>query len=194
MERLFVTANNYTNPDRYRTKFIAVRYGNVLGSSNSVIPKFVEQIKNGNEITVTDPNMTRFNITMDQAIDLIFESIKRGFGGEVFVPKLKSYKLDSLKECIFDILEKRTGVKKIPIRPGEKIHESLINSEEIRNTYEIDGMYVILDKQLQKNTFSKWEQLKETNLDKEYSSDKVEILSKEELEEILRESIFNKNE
>tara|TARA_B100000029_G_scaffold250436_1_gene247437 strand:+ start:32 stop:316 length:285 start_codon:yes stop_codon:yes gene_type:complete len=92
------------------------------------------------------------------------------------------------------ILEKRTGVKKIPIRPGEKIHESLINSEEIRNTYEIDGMYVILDKQLQKNTFSKWEQLKETNLDKEYSSDKVEILSKEELEEILRESIFNKNE
>ena len=56
-------------------------------------------------------------------------------------------------------------MKKIPIRPGEKIHESLINSEEIRNTYEIDGMYVILDKQLQKNTFSKWEQLKETNLD-----------------------------
>ena len=194
MERLFVTASNYTNPERYRTRFIAVRYGNVLGSSNSVIPKFVEQIKNGKKITITDPNMTRFTITMDEAVNLIFESIKKGFGGEVFVPKLKSYKLDILKECIFDILGKRTDVEKISIRPGEKIHESLINAEEIRNAYENDDMYVLLDKQLQKNTFAKWEQLNDADLDGEYSSDKVDILSKEELEKILRESIFNENE
>ena len=72
MEDLFITASNYTNRDRHKTKFIAVRYGNVLGSSNSVVPKFIEQIKNGKELTVTDFSMTRFNITMNQAIKLIF--------------------------------------------------------------------------------------------------------------------------
>ena len=80
MEDLFTTASNYTNPKRHRTKFIAVRYGNVLASSNSVVPKFIEQIKNGGELTITDFSMTRFNITMNQAMKLIFDSIKLGKG------------------------------------------------------------------------------------------------------------------
>ena len=77
MEKLFVTASNYVNPVRYKTKFLAVRYGNVLGSSNSVIPKFIEQIQSGKNLTITDPNMTRFTITMDQAIELILTAIKK---------------------------------------------------------------------------------------------------------------------
>ena len=153
MEDLFITASNYTNRDRHKTKFIAVRYGNVLGSSNSVVPKFIEQIKNGKELTVTDFSMTRFNITMDQAIKLIFDSIKLGNGGEVFVPKLKSYKLETLKDSLFEVLKTSVDIKKILVRPGEKFHESLISEEELRNTYEIDDYYIIFDRQMNQETY-----------------------------------------
>jgi UDP-N-acetylglucosamine 4,6-dehydratase/UDP-glucose 4-epimerase len=185
MEDLFITASNYTNPDRHKTKFIAVRYGNVLASSNSVVPKFIEQIKNKKEITVTDLSMTRFNITMNQAIKLIFDSIKLGNGGEIFVPKLKSYRLETLKDSLFDVLKTSVNMKKILVRPGEKFHESLISDEELRNTYEIDDYYIIVDKQTNQETFSKWDCLKETTLTEQYSSDKVELLKKDELINIL---------
>ena len=185
MEDLFITARNYTNPERHKTKFIAVRYGNVLASSNSVVPKFIEQIKNGKELTVTDFSMTRFNITMNQAIKLIFDSIKLGNGGEIFVPKLKSYKLETLKDSLFEVLKTSVNIKKILVRPGEKFHESLISEEELRNTYEIDDYYVILDKQMNQETFSKWDCLEETTRTEQYASDKVEFLSKDELIGIL---------
>ena len=185
MEKLFVTASNYINPVRYKTKFLAVRYGNVLGSSNSVIPKFIEQIQSGKNLTITDPSMTRFTITMEQAIELILTAVKMGHGGEIFIPKLKAYNLDTLKNAILDILKKSAKTEKIPVRQGEKFHESLINSEELRNTFEIDNLYVILDKQMHAVTFSKWNDLKETSLKDQYSSDNVEILTKEKLIDII---------
>jgi len=136
--------------------------------------------------------MTRFNITMDQAIDLIFNAIKMGHGGEVFVPKLKAYRLDILKDSICEMMKKSSKIEKIPVRSGEKYHESLIGSEEIRNAYEIEGMYVILDKQMHDKTFEKWDNLKKCNISDEYSSDKVEQLSKEELIDILqKENLYN---
>jgi len=194
MEDLFTTATNYTNPLRHKTKFIAVRYGNVLASSNSVVPKFIEQIKNGKELTVTDFSMTRFNITMNQAIKLIFDSIKLGHGGEIFIPKLKSYKLETLKDALFEVLKTTVDVKKISVRPGEKFHESLINEEELRNTYEIEDYYVILNKQMNDDTFSKWNSLEETNRTEQYSSDKVELLTKDELIKILVNEKLVKND
>ena len=195
MEKLFITASNYINPVRYKTKFLAVRYGNVLGSSNSVIPKFIEQIQSGKNLTITDPSMTRFTITMDQAIELILTAIKKGHGGEIFIPKLKSYKLDTLKDAILDILKKSVKTEKIPVRQGEKFHESLINSEELRNTYEVDNLYVILDKQMHSDTISKWNNLKETSLKNQYSSDNVEILTKKELVDIIiKEGFLTTNE
>ena len=195
MEKLFVTASNYINPVRHKTKFLAVRYGNVLGSSNSVIPKFIEQIKSGKNLTITDPSMTRFTITMEQALELILTAIKKGYGGEVFVPKLKAYRLDTLKDAILDILKTSAKIEKIPVRQGEKFHESLINSEELRNTFEIDNLYVILDKQMHTETFSKWNNLQETSLKDQYSSDKVEILTKDELIDIIiKEEFLTRNE
>ena len=194
MEDLFTTASNYTNPKRHRTKFIAVRYGNVLASSNSVVPKFIEQIKNGGELTITDFSMTRFNITMNQAMKLIFDSIKLGKGGEIFIPKLKSYKLETLKDSLFDVFKKSINIKKIPVRPGEKFHESLISEEELRNTYEINDYYVIVDKQMNQDTFSKWDCLEETKRTEQYSSDKVELLTKDELIEILINEKLVKND
>jgi len=196
MEKLFVTASNYINPVSHKTKFLAVRYGNVLGSSNSVIPKFIEQIQSGKNLTITDPSMTRFTITMDQALELILTAIKKGYGGEVFVPKLKAYKLDTLKDAILDILKKPAyKIERIPVRQGEKFHEALINSEELRNTFEVDNLYVILDKQMHSTTFSKWNNLKETALTDQYSSDKVEILTKEKLVDIIiKEGLLTTNE
>ena len=118
---------------------------------------------------------------MDQALELILTAIKKGYGGEVFVPKLKAYRLDTLKDAIFDILKTSVKTKKIPVRHGEKFHESLISSEELRNTFEVDNLYVILDKQMHSRTFSKWNNLKKTSLKDQYSSDKVEILTKKKL-------------
>ena len=90
MEKLFVTANNYLKKERHRTKFIALRYGNVLGSSGSVIPKFIEQIKKKEMITITDPNMARFSISMNEALDFILKATTVGQGSEIFIPKFFS--------------------------------------------------------------------------------------------------------
>src|SRR5574337_134290 len=105
MEKLFVTANTWLNPKRHETKFIALRYGNVLGSSGSVVPRFIQQINAGEKITITDPNMTRFSITMDDALDFILECTQIGRGSEIFVPKLKAYTISDLKEAIVELLE-----------------------------------------------------------------------------------------
>jgi len=190
MERLFVTASNYLNPEQHKTRFICVRYGNVLGSSGSVIPKFIEQAKADKPISITDSTMTRFNITMNQAIDLIFKAIENGFGGEIFIPKLKAYKLDILRDTIIDLLNSKSTTEKIPVRPGEKFHESLISQDELRNTFENDENYIIIDAITQDNILKKWKNLVPTNLTERYSSDKVDILTKDELKEILVKEKF----
>ena len=100
MEKLFVSANNYINPEKHRTKFVAVRYGNVLGSSGSVIPKFIDLIKKNKSITLTDPHMTRFTITMNEALDFILKATMTGKGSEIFIPKLKSYEISVLIEAL----------------------------------------------------------------------------------------------
>ena len=143
MERLFVSANYYKG--EHKTKFACVRYGNVLGSRGSIIPKFIEQIMSGDKITITDPNMTRFNITIDQALDLIFRVIKNTVGGDIHIPKLNAYKVGDVKDVLLDLMDCKNEEKRIPVRIGEKHHEILINEHEIRNTYENqDNDYIIL--------------------------------------------------
>ena len=144
MEKLFVTASNYLNKERHKTKFIALRYGNVLGSSGSVIPKFIEQIKNKKNITITDPNMTRFSITMDDALNFIVRAAELGKGSEIFLPKLRAYTISDVKSSLFELLE-NTGENVIGIRPGEKIDEILISTDEIRHGWEYENMYLIQD-------------------------------------------------
>ncbi len=192
MERLFVSANYHKGKNK--TKFSCVRYGNVLGSRGSIVPKFVEQIISGKKITITDPNMTRFNITMDQALDFIFRVMKNSFGGDVHIPKLDAYKVGDMKDVVTELLNAKTEMEKIPVRPGEKFNEVLINEHEIRNTYENeDDDYVIYENQsfygpeLIPNT-------KKTKLSTDYSSDKVKVVSKEELKEILiKQNLIPKN-
>ena len=183
MERLFVSANYYKG--EHKTKFACVRYGNVLGSRGSIIPKFIEQIISGNKITITDPSMTRFNITIDQAIDLIFRVIKNGVGGDVHIPKLDAYKVGDVKDVLLDLMGCKNEEERIPVRIGEKFHEILINEHEIRNTYENQNNdYVIYENQLTKDHSEKIPNAKKTTLTGEYSSDKVKTTPKEELKEI----------
>ena len=193
MERLFVSANYYKG--ERKTKFACVRYGNVLGSRGSIIPKFIEQIMSGDKITITDPNMTRFSITIDQALDLIFRVIKNTVGGDIHIPKLNAYKVGDVKDVLLDLMDRKNEEKRIPVRIGEKHHEILINEHEIRNTYENqDNDYVIFENQLTPDDSETIPGAKKTMLTTEYSSDKVQATPKEELKEILiKQNLIPKN-
>ena len=187
MEKLFVTASNYLS-DKNKTKFISLRYGNVLGSSGSVIPKFIEQIKSNKKITITDPGMTRFSITMDEALDFILDSTISGHGSEVFIPKLRSYKIDDVKIVLQELLG-NTGEEKIPVRQGEKFHETLINIDETRNTLESESKYIILQNKLSDQEINeRYPGYKKMIPSKPYSSDNVERIPKNELKNILSKS------
>ena len=191
MEKLFVSANNYLNREKYRTRFNAVRYGNVLGSSGSVIPKFIQQIKSNEKIRITDSAMTRFNITMDNALDLIINTAKIGKGSEIFIPKLKAYNIMDVKSALFDLLHE-TEYEEVGIRPGEKLHETLINEDEMKYTWKINDMFMITNPHYElfnnKNLETNYEKLeKENNLDS-YSSDKVEKLTIDELKIVIKNS------
>lgn len=184
MERLFISANYYKGSRK--TKFVCVRYGNVLGSRGSLVPTLVSQIKNGNEITITDPKMTRFNITMNKALELIFRVIKNCKGGEVFIPKLDAYRVNEMKEAVVELMQASNKEKMIPVRPGEKYHESLINNEELRNTFESNEDYIIFEKQSQNYDYTSLNNVKRTVLKNDYTSNSVKLLSTNELKEILQ--------
>ena len=191
MEKLFVSANNYLNREKYRTTFHAVRYGNVLGSSSSVIPKFIQKIKSDKPIQITDPAMTRFSITMDAALDLILNSAKIGKGSEIFVPNLKAYNIMDVKSALFDLL-KETSVETIGIRPGEKLHETLINEDEIRYSWKINDMFMIANPHYElfneSNIETNYQNIKKVTEFKTYSSDQVDKLTVDELKSIIKNS------
>ena len=190
MEKLFITAQRYSNPKKYHTKFFAVRYGNVFGSSGSVIPKFIQQIKNNEKITITDHKMTRFNITMDESLDFILKASIHGKGSEIFVPKLKSYVLSDLKNALAELLQD-TGSEVIGIRPGEKLHESLINQDEIFHAFEYENMYMIIDPQYNNGKLKdSYPNIKKLENFEKYSSDIVEKLSISQIKELVKDSGF----
>jgi FlaA1/EpsC-like NDP-sugar epimerase len=120
-----------------QTIFSVIRYGNVMLSRGSVIPLF-QSIKN-NEYQITDTKMTRFTISMNQAIDLVMWAIVKSIGGEIIIPKIPSYKILDLVNAF----SKKPKIKIIGIRKGEKIHEEMISSEESRNCIEVDEKYII---------------------------------------------------
>ena len=191
MEKLFVSANNSLNKEKHRTKFIALRYGNVLGSSGSVIPKFIEQIKSKNKLTITDPNMTRFSITMDEAIDFILNASNLGQGSEIFIPKLKAYSLEKIKDVLFELLD-NTGEEIIGLRPGEKLQETLINSDELRYTWKINDMYMIINPFYslfhEGSVNDVYNGIQKIDLKKQYSSDNVDPLTIPELKSLIKNS------
>lgn len=148
-ERIF-TESNYSKGKR-RTIFSCVRYGNVLESTGSVIPFFEQKIKDGEPIPLTDENMTRFIISPEQAVDLIMDALTYGIGGEIFVPQLPAFKITDLIKILDEKHGIKSEIKMIGIRPGEKIHELMINESEILRTYKFKNRYVITSS-IQKQT------------------------------------------
>ena len=189
MEKLFVSANNFLNETRHRTKFLALRYGNVVGSSGSVIPKFIRMIKEGRKITITDSEMTRFSITMDQALDFILDCTTNGNASEIYIPKLKSYSILDVKDALFEIFGK-TDFEEIGIRPGEKLHETLINSEEIRNSWDLVSKFMISNPSKNNDEIIDTYEGKITKINDmvEYSSQLAVRHTKDELIEIISKS------
>ena len=189
MEKLFVAANNYLNREKYRTIFLAVRYGNVLGSSGSVIPKFIEQIKANKPVTITDPKMTRFSITMNEALDFILNSVKIAKGSEIFVPKLRAYNIVDVKNALTELLSD-TSEKIMGIRTGEKLHETLINEDEIRYSWDFKNMYMIASPLYtlfnDKNIKESYQGIKKIEEMQKYSSDLADKISMKDLKTIIK--------
>jgi UDP-N-acetylglucosamine 4,6-dehydratase len=135
-EKLFVQANAYSGNGP--TRFSCTRYGNVMGSRGSVIPLFLEQRKSG-KVTITDPRMTRFWLTLEHGVRFVIKCLEQMVGGEVFVPKIPSMSMKTLAEAIAPGCE----IQEIGIRPGEKLHEVLLSEDEARSAFGLEDMFVI---------------------------------------------------
>lgn len=136
-DKLFVAANNYIGKD---TVFSVVRYGNVLGSRGSVIPFFLEKAKS-KELPITDPAMTRFNITLQEGVEMVLWALQNALGGEIFVPKIPSYRITDVAKAIGPSCRQKI----VGIRPGEKVHEEMITTSDSLNTVDLGDYYAILN-------------------------------------------------
>lgn len=136
-DKLFIAANNIKG--HKDLKFSVVRYGNVMGSNGSVIPFFLNKRKGG-VIPITDPNMTRFNISLTEGVEMVLHALENAWGGELFVPKIPSYKITDVAEAIAPHCRQEV----VGIRPGEKIHEEMITSSDSFSTYDLGQYYAIL--------------------------------------------------
>ena len=177
-DKLFISANNIKGSRDIR--FSVVRYGNVMGSRGSVLNKFYEQSKNG-IITLTHKDMTRFNISLDEAVRLVIQSLQNCLGGEIVIPKLSSFYLRDLAEVICP----KGKIKIVGIRPGEKLHEEMISIFDAANTVEFKKHYEILPLELSKKYKSKKINFVHKNFS--YRSDNNKFfLSKSDLKKIIQ--------
>ena len=136
-DKVFIAGNSYAGGKK--TRFSVVRYGNVMGSRGSVIPFFLDSAKTG-ALTITDPRMTRFMITLEQGVELVWHALDDMVGGEIYVKKIPSMNICDIARAVDSNCEQKI----IGIRPGEKLHEQMISSEDAPHTYEYEGHYKIL--------------------------------------------------
>lgn len=137
-DKLFIAANNIKGDQPVR--FSVVRYGNVMGSNGSVIPFFIKKKRSEGILPITDPEMTRFNISLQGGVDMVMHALENAWGGELFVPKIPSYRILDVAEAIGPECEKPV----IGIRPGEKVHEEMITPSDSFYTYDLGKYYAIL--------------------------------------------------
>ena len=173
-DKLFISANNYSK----FTKLAIVRYGNVNFSRGSVMPKLINQSKN-NILTLTHPEMTRFSINLNNAILFVTKILNKMKGGEIFVPKLKSYKLTDLAKAV----NPNAKIKYIGIRPGEKLHEEMISETESKSTVEFKDSFIIYN-QIKKK-------INNPKISSGYKSNSNKFLKIQELKKILKKEKKN---
>lgn len=189
-DKLIISGNNYTG--NKKLKLSVIRYGNVMGSRGSVIPYFLDLDNQNKPLTVTDTDMTRFSLTLNEGINFAIKTFKMMIGGEMFVPKIPSYK-------ILDLVKAISSKKyvKIGLRPGEKLHEDLISASDSPYTFETKDFYVIKPNQLvapwNETKFKKYNNLKKISYcekDFSYSShNNKHFLKSEELKKLIKENI-----
>jgi len=148
-DKLFVSANNIKGKRDLR--FSVVRYGNVMGSRGSVIPFFMEKAKNGNILPITHKDMTRFNISLEDGVEMVLWAIENALGGEIFVPKIPSYRIETVARAI----SPSATLDYVGIRAGEKLHEEMITESDSYNTIEFDRYYAILPSDAKKEKYLK---------------------------------------
>ena len=186
-DKLMVAANNYKGS--LKTIFSVVRYGNVMGSRGSVIPLFLKQ-KDKGIFSITDPKMTRFNITLEESVNFVIHGLNNMIGGEIFVPKIKSYKILDVAKAI----SKKTKIQVIGIRSGEKIHEEMISNADAKNTVEGTNYFIILplskfNKKMNKNSFlKKFKHFKNVKYDFTYSSNQNQFLTISEIGKLIKKN------
>ena len=174
-DKLFISANEIKG--KKKISFSIVRYGNVMGSRGSVIPVFLKQKKTG-KVMITDKNMTRFNVLMDKAIETVIWSLQNSKGGEVIIPKAPSYRIEDLAKAIAPKCQKKV----IGIRPGEKLHEEMINQNDAMYTYELKDKYIISHK---KNDYLNKPNIKKVKKNFIYNSKKNKFLTINEIKKLI---------
>jgi UDP-N-acetylglucosamine 4,6-dehydratase (inverting) len=184
-DKLFIAANNIKggNP----ITFSVVRYGNVMGSNGSVIPFFIKKRKEG-VLPITDTKMTRFTITLEDGVEMVLHALKNAWGGELFVPKIPSYRIVDVAEAIGPECEKKI----IGLRPGEKIHEEMITSSDSFYTYDLGKYYTILPSQHRWDLDEYIEHFKAKKVDLGFrynSGENDEWVSVQELRELIKNHV-----
>ena len=162
-DKLFLSANTLVG--KKKTSFSVVRYGNVFGSRGSVVPFFLDLINKKQKLIITDPNMTRFNIDLDDAVKLVVNATMNSVGGEIFVPKISSYRIMDIVKAI----QKNKNIKIVGIRPGEKLHEELISKAEGYNAFDLGNYFIIPGTQKSINHCKK-KKYKKFKIGKNYNS------------------------
>ncbi|NOQ25962.1 MAG: UDP-N-acetylglucosamine 4,6-dehydratase (inverting) [Bacteroidales bacterium] len=163
-DKLFIAANNIKGSRNL--KFSVVRYGNVMGSRGSVIPFFIDKAKKGVSLPLTHKDMTRFNISLEDGVEMVMWAIKNALGGEIFVPKIPSYKIETIAKAIAPNIK----TVDVGIRPGEKLHEEMITESDSYNTIVFDKYYAILTSNADKEKYIKHYNAKEVEKGFKYNS------------------------
>lgn len=184
-DKLFLSANNIKGSRDI--KFSIVRYGNVFGSRGSVLPLFLEQ-KNKGVFKITDKRMTRFNITLQNCVEMVLWSIKNNLGSEIFIPKLKSYRVIDLAKAI----NPKCKIEYIGAKQGEKIYEELITPNDTRNLLDIGNYYVYVENpKIQKKYYTKYKDIKKVKSNFYYNSEtNKKFLNISELKKLIKNFNF----
>ena len=170
------------------TSICVTRYGNVMGSRGSVIPLFINQIRNNKPITITDKSMTRFMMTMDDALDLVIEAFKRGKNGDLFVKKTPAADLSTLVKSLRNIFKKKNLIKFIGIRHGEKLHETLLNREELSKARETKNYFIIKPDQRNLNYDKYFTEGIKSKKNKDYTSENTLRLNVNQMQKLILKS------
>ena len=193
MEKVMVAKSR--NLDDSKTIFCGTRYGNVMASRGSVIPLFINQIKTGKPLTITDPEMTRFMMTLDNAVELVLYAFKNGKQGEMFVQKSPAATISVLAQALLELYDSKSSIQEIGIRHGEKKYETLVTSEEMVKANDLGDYYSIASDNRGLNYapyFS--EGNKKEVLTGEYNSDNTEHLNVTKMKDLLMQLPEIKND